>query len=289
MEVNKKIKNLGTVIKCHSCGSGKIVSEYYKTNNKFNADEGYLPICKKCLSTMFSKLIKLYEKDIRKAFMHLCMMMDFEINQDAFDKNIDKENPEISILAYFDHITRTAGRRKITSMNEESIHSIIELSKGLKLENNDYEMIIESFEVTPEMYKLWGKSYTKEEIYFLEEQFEEIKETHSGKTPMEFNWYRDYAVMELNKRKAQDAGEHKEYMAYNKAQSSLMKEAGLNPSKNDMAESDSALAGMMAKALENEAPIGEVSEDFNDVDKIEEYMNTLYCPPLARSIGGVLK
>lgn len=284
-----RAKKLDTIIKCNSCESDKIVIEFYKTNNKFISNNGYFPVCKKCLKERYDDLIKLYDGDYMEALIHLTLNMDFPFDLNEAERVIDEDSPTNTLEDYFNSMIRSFGRKSTKTNTEDNITNIKEY-RNKDEENIDvFDDVLKNFKITKDVYRRWGTGYTKEELFLLEETYNELVDTYGGTLPTEKSLYKDYALNEIRKKQALDDEKDDVYMKYQKAQSTLMSDARLKPTQDRSADSDDVLVGMFIKNIEENKPIPEVDEKFKDVDGIRKIINEEFIGTLSRSIGGVIK
>ena len=108
-----------------------------------------------------------------------------------------------------DGIMNKVGRKGAFSNKKDTVESITKLMERGGLMSAGIDDEISKFKVTKDVIKRWGEKYDKADLYFLENQYNELLDTFSGTTPIEKNLYMHYSLNELAIRKAREAGDQK--------------------------------------------------------------------------------
>lgn len=264
------------------CGDKKISLEFFKTDSKLMNNGGYIPICKSCLVKWYRTLIKRYNENYIQALIHLCIALDLPYSSQLVDKVINIDNPSSTLLVYIEELYKLPDRKR--SDSEESIKDISMVESAVTSESLNNPLIKE-FAVTPDVLTRWGSKFSKEDYFTLENKFNEVLEYYGGTAPTEIDLYKDYAINELLKSKAVEAGDTDEARKLQQAQSKLMNDAKLTPKKATDANNDSVLVGMFIKGIEEYRPIMEQKDKYKDVDKMEKE-NEYRIAQLKRSTSG---
>lgn len=272
------------LIECTSCKTDKIDKEFIAYNSELN-NSGHLPICRRCLKERFKKLNNLYN-DVYMALFHLCLNLDFTFDYYYAKEIMDERVAAECVVKYFVDIS-SKGNPYPNGTTADNF--MLENLKSLNAESGTRMMDLNpdryNFTITEEMKHRWGSKRNLEDIYFLENTYNDLVESYGASLPTERNLYRDYALGELNLRKAEESGDTDLYMKLRKSQSVLMGDAMLKPSKDNTLSKDEQLIGVIARLIEDERPVAEAHESWKDVDGIGKIINEEYKNQLVKSVG----
>lgn len=278
------MKDKGNLIRCPSCEKEKVEKEFIKYHSELS-NTGRLPLCRKCIKERFVKLKELHNNTFMALF-HLCMNFNFPFDYRYAREVIDERISAECVVKYFSDMSAKMGLSPSgTTISKELVENIKDMNEDVDtsyIKINDED---DNIKLTQEVYNRWGRHREKEDIYFLESLYSELVESYGASLPTEKNLYRDYAIGELNTRKAEENGQNDLYMKLRKSQSALMADAKLKPSKLNTLEKDEQLIGMIARMIEDERPVAEVSDRFKDVDGIKKIIDEEYTGQLINSIG----
>ena len=241
--------------------------EFFKSFSIWHAD-GRLPICKSCLKGYVEG-----KEEVVVAVKEVMRTLDKPFKLVVWEQAISSKKDTLG--EYFRLIN-------LNSKHENYDDSI----SGSILEEGEYvgDDAEDSFRVTEEMIKYWGKSYSRWEYEFLEE--DHIKIMTSFECPdygMEMIM-KDICFINLDvekKRQEKSSNSGSEITKLIKSRSDLMNSANMNPIQSTGAEgNDQITFGTLIKKWENERPVPKFLED-----EMKEYIDTFMVGHLAKMEG----
>lgn len=157
--------------KCPSCGEN-----YTKLNTNFPASQSelyagwdyYLPICRKCLDSLYNHYTEVYGNDEDAAIRRICEKYDiyYSVSLLNASRKITKSRSRIHTYVSRSNLTQYAGKTFDTTLDEERNDSVIESV-------DDIEEIVE-YKLTPKMIKFWGSGYDAKIYPTLQGYYDEL-------------------------------------------------------------------------------------------------------------------
>lgn len=257
-------------------------SPLWKGNN------GYLPFCRSCCITLFNSLVDFYSGNEEHAMKHICATFDWYYSPMAYSMTLAQMHHGGSVITLYPSKANTRqvimnGTTYLDTVRDdnkenETIDSISEiLSPDIQAEDED------SFVVTKEMIKSWGKGYTAEDYEFLEEQYADWCAKNVCNTKSQEEIYRNICMAQLNVRSAMRTGG--KVSDAQKGLQDLMSSAAILPRQTaENVLADTQTFGTLLKKYEETDPIPEPADEWKDVDGIRRYMNTWFRGGLAKAL-----
>lgn len=121
---------------CTRCHRRFSTNSFYKTYSELQTDNGYMPICKKCLYNLFLQFLKKYEGDTKKAWKRLCMLFDIYYSDNLFN-SCDSDNLETIIGNYMKRLNMNQYKNKTfeDTMAEGFIFDSSDVQKKIYIQN----------------------------------------------------------------------------------------------------------------------------------------------------------
>lgn len=274
-----------TLLNCCKCEKDKFVEDFYNFNSFTNKD-GFLMVCKRCIKEIYEGLFDIYN-DCFFSLIHLCVVLNIPFDLTLAKKTMDINTPSESVLIYFNSLSKKVGKKEVDCINKDSINDIMKYNRENNLENLDLESYMKDFKITSDIIVRWGDTYDKKELYFLEKEYKTLIDYYGIGSPTQLQLFKDYAIGNLKMTQCLNIGDDDGYMKYRKAQSTLLKDAGLKPKEKEEINEDELLVGLIAKKIEETKPIALKDSKYNDVDDIGKIIKEEYVNQLGRCIGKI--
>ena len=271
--------------RCTACGEDKrpAIDFYLSRSKLYKFNDGRMPVCKECLSSLFKELNAKYSDEV-KALYHLCMLFDIYFDRDLVEKSSANNNfsDEDNLLkSYMKNVNSLNQYKFKDSMSSDCIvldDSLLE-SKKEEVEINNKTL----FEVTDKMEVRWGASLPIEDYMFLESKYKEFTDVYECRTPAQRLIFEQIAKCLLRGEKALKKDNDVAFEKMNNMVSKLMTDGNIKPIQEaSVAEDDTATWGKWINLIEQERPIGEPCEQFKDVDKISTYITKWFTRQMQR-------
>ena len=276
---------------CTACGEDKrpAIDFYLSRSKLYKFNDGRMPICKECLSSLFKELNAKYSDEV-KALYHLCMLFDIYFDRDLVEKSSANNNfsDEDNLLkSYMKNVNSLNQYKFKDSMSSDCIVLDDSLLENKKEEVED---IYEEREMTPELKKLclkrWGSGYSDEDYIYLEDNYAEFYEAYAHDTPAERMLLMNITKTLLEGEKSRKSGDKKGYENMLKLVSSMLTDAAIKPSqKKTMGDEVGECFGVFIENLEKNEPVNEAIDDFADVDNIGKLIDRQFVKNFAKVFG----
>lgn len=138
-------------------------------------------------------------------------------------------------------------------------------------------------EITEEMIARWGAGMAKDDYYVLEVSYKSLCKIKEPATTLEETRYVQNVMLKSTLDEALRSGDHKAITPLKKAYGTDLKELGLDV--DALSKEDTRTLGTRIQEWERNAPIPEMSAEFEDVDGIKEYVNKYFVIPMKRVFG----
>lgn len=277
--------------RCTACGEDKrpAIDFYLSRSKLYKFNDGRMPICKECLSSLFKELSAKYSDEV-KALYHLCMLFDIYFERDLVEKSSANNNfsDEDNLLkSYMKNVNSLNQYKFKDSMSSDCIVLDDSLLENKKEEVED---IYEEREMTPELKKLclkrWGSGYSDEDYIYLEDNYAEFYEAYAHDTPAERMLLMNITKTLLEGEKSRKSGDKKGYENMLKLVSSMLTDAAIKPSqKKTMGDEVGECFGVFIENLEKNEPVNEAIDDFADVDNIGKLIDRQFVKNFAKVFG----
>lgn len=277
---------------CTACGEDKrpAIDFYLSRSKLYKFNDGRMPICKECLSSLFKELNAKYSDEV-KALYHLCMLFDIYFDRDLVEKSSANNNfsDEDNLLkSYMKNVNSLNQYKFKDSMSSDCI--VLDDSLIKEEKENIEEDIYEEREMTPELKKLclkrWGSGYSDEDYLYLEDNYAEFYEAYAHDTPAERMLLMNITKTLLEGEKSRKSGDKKGYENMLKLVSSMLTDAAIKPSqKKTMGDEVGECFGVFIENLEKNEPVNEAIDEFADVDNIGKLIDRQFVKNFAKVFG----
>lgn len=256
-----------------SCNNKKGVlkkGDFYISTNPVFFKNGRMHVCKACIKE-FCYVDGVFSIE---RFKNILMLLDLPFLNKEFESALADKGETIGVYIknlYLNH------KGKVANDSDSGLGN---------LSNKNSE--INDFEVTKEMFRVWGRGKTPEDYEWLEETYKEWTTKYKSDTLSEQKTFRFLTLKELEIMKGREEGKNvdKQEETYRK----FMSDANVVP-RDATASMDSEKQNVFSlwiKEVEKYKP-AEYFEDksiYEDFDGIKEYLNRFVYRPLKNLLTG---
>lgn len=214
---------------CANCKKEKAVTYGFYTTDSPMFPDGYLPFCKDCLVEMVDEndLDSLHRilRQIDKPFIKRL----WEAAKESNFNTVKKYMTMINSMKDFKHL-------KYDDSDHVDVQEKKSLERNYDEVDNQYEKIIDEFEVTPELIRRWGRQENKEAYMRLEGFYNDLTEQFDIKAPQDREQAKRLAKLNLAIDRAFENGDSKEIRDLTDTYNKILASSGL--SAKDRKESD---------------------------------------------------
>lgn len=272
------------IIMCPMCGDFKDREKGFYVDNRYIT--GRQPICKECLLKMAEQRKK--DKDVpnetKESVQKVLQILDKPYDDDFYEKcikgamdGVREKNRNSPFATYITSILALPQWRNKTYADSDFGGSVeaTELSEAELIEN---EAILKKAR------ERFGRDYNNADLLFLEREYEDWVARNPCETKSQETLYERISFTKLKINKAEKEG--KDTTALDKNLQELMASNQIKPSQNNSNTlTDAKTFGQLIEKWENEKPIPEPSEEFQDVDKIGLFIDVFFKGHLAKMMG----
>ncbi|WP_025912060.1 hypothetical protein [Priestia flexa] len=258
---------------CMKCEKVKTKSHFYKSMSEWHGDSTF-PYCKHCVKGLVNL-------DDEYAIHTFLIQLDRPFLSDLWEKAVNDDKETLGrYLAFFN-----VGGDKNKRYKDGEIYGIVnnEVSHSDNPESVTQIKVSENFKVSPEMKKKWGESWNDGDIHYLEDFYDEYKNTYSTDTPAQRNLYRNIAIIHLQAEKQLTDGHLKQYKELMELSSKLHNDGNIKPVQSTGANEDKGLStyGLWIKEVEREEPCEffENKKIYEDADDLKKYLDKWFVRP----------
>lgn len=289
----KMAKDQSDSIQCTMCGKVALnkqsrTTKFLRSNSIMHRGVGgFLPVCKVCVEQMFLAYARALG-DRKAAARRMCMKLDLYWNEETWDnyelKQLEKTNNPLKFGGYVNIVTmfHYRGYTFDATLDEEEAFRDAQMLLGVMGEEMG-----EDSDVTPEQIRLWGAGFDALFYTELDQKYaywtEDIDTDTMDKATETL--IRQICMQEVILSRDAAAGKSTEKTA--RLIDSLLGSLNLKPvqkEKNKPAPETEELGeatektpfGEWIRQIEEDRPIPEPTDEFKDVDKLKEYIETWF-------------
>ena len=263
--------------KCSMCGEEKVLNDFYKSYSILfeGSEENRMCICKECVLDYIDRRMKIHNNE-HKALIEVCNRLDIYCDLVLFNSLCEKKKDKENVFrTYFTKVNSLMQYRGLTFEDSPD-------------KNTENEKLKENDKTNEDMIKFWGRSYTFEELNFLEEHYAEWEKYNDCEKFSVKKMIKMICEKELEIEKAKLQGKSTEKLE--KAYLNLLESSSLTPkTMSALNETDSAkIYGLWIKDIEKYRP-AEYFEDkelYKDYDGLLDYLQRFVFRPLKNLLTG---
>lgn len=284
MAVKKvKRKNKAQEFYCRHCGEMLPEYDFLVTHDKYLDKNGYMSVCKKSLSEIFSREYTRHGS-VDIAILSMCRMFNMAYEQSAVDsakKQMNSKGMDIDkIFGIYKAKLVIALRQKVTD-GADDVDMTYRDNPQVIMGSNPDDNHEDSFTDYTELELFWGTT-NHEDIEFLEREFANFKQTHATDSYAEIVLLREVCrkILQIDK----DTKANLPTDASVKQLMEIMKNLAISPNQANIANTGRAMDvfGMWIKDIETLTPAEWVEDKsiYADVDDLESYFQRYIVSPL---------
>jgi len=289
------------------------MANYYKTYSALYNDNGYLPLCKRCLGELFESYIEKYG-DIKKALKRICMAYDLYYSDTLFDTILEKysSNPGKFLGSYIKNLNLNQYRdktfddvlqdeKRVFFFDESVTTRVVEIIKEVPSDKTDNQVspidLINNEKVneSPQEEKKpsaqdinrWGDGLEYADYATLNTHYKLLKNANPNVDSNQEVFIIDLCYTNMLKLKALREGRIDDYNKMSESYRKSFKQAGLKTVKDTSANEDSTL-GITIADMEQFTPAEYYRNKklYKDFDGIGKYFVDTVLRPLRNLMHG---
>ena len=248
----------------------------------YAANNGYLPICKTCLSELYLYYCDTLDSPIEAA-RRICMEFDIYFDKDIITNVLATSTKDVAITTYIGRVVTSSGRNK--SYDDTLKEDIEEIERRNALENPEDKEAREA-EILKRGREMWGIDLTVSDYEFLNNEFEDWNTSCvvDGKTRESL--VKDLCVIKLQQNKALAVEDVDTYNKLSTQYQKTLTTAELTPKQvSDAERATEKPMGVMIAMFENDRPIPEPDPEWKDVDGIMKLILVFFIGHLCKMLG----
>jgi hypothetical protein len=266
----KTVKTELVHLTCSYCGKSKAEREFYQSTSVFHSGTQKIPYCKECLKVMayddngnvniqrFQKMLK----EIDKPYLHDILIASY--NEAKKTASVFKD----VVGTYFKNINSLNAYKDLTwgdSIFEPQVDiqptGEIEFNGELYISadttKSTSESKLDKFVANDELKDKWGYGYTKEEYFYFEKKYNQLKNNYTQKTAMHTEALLNYIRYRVKEEIATSQGNVGEAKSWGGLAKEAATAAKINPSQLSKADLSDGLSTFseLSQAVEKEVDI----------------------------------
>ena len=261
--------------RCGKCGKPFQQRYFYKTNSSILSNNGFMPICKDCVSERYELFVMEYH-DSKKAMQRMCMALDIYYSDAVYAMCNDKDGV-VSISQYIQktNMVQHKGKTFETSL-EEGFYFTGDGGIGLGLAEDDGEP-----QVNPKLIEKWGSGFNYEDYDVLEKHYNYLKASNPRGDNNQEIFIIDLCYTKMQQLKAVKEGRIDDYNKLTESYRKSFSQAGLKAVK-ETTDAEDFKFGVTAETIEKYTPAEYYKNKnlFKDHDNIGDYFTRFVLRPL---------
>lgn len=258
--------------KCTQCGSEKYLTrDFYKSSSKMNSDTNRMNICKNCVQDKYDYYLTKYSGDAELALKHTCLNLDSYFSEPLF---IECGKTDGNFLGeYFRKLNVEKATRDKTSADNSVLS-----------EESNKMISVDDTLVNQEVVDFWGEGFSANTYGKLERRYKKYSEHYPNKRLQEQEIIKQLCELSVMKEECRINGKTADYDKISTQIRKTMEDLNVLP-KQSADDEDQLTLGKIIKMIEEEEPIPETNEEFDDVNKIEFVMEKYFIKPFKQVLG----
>ncbi len=257
-------------ITCTCCGKSKAQEDFYTSRSYINKHTGRSSLCKECIWDYVTTEDNGYDYN---KMLDMLQMIDRPFIQDLLTSSIDEA---------------AKGNKNVFKIYMKNLGMVQNIDK--RWQDSDFKGYVkpsgDETEVNPESLEIvrkWGRGYTESDIEYLENFYNEYKNTYATDTPVQVNLYKNIAKIHLQAEKELAENSTKNFKDLMELSSKLHNDGNIKPIQSTGANDDKGLStyGLWIKTIAQDEPC-EYFENkplYEDYDKLKKYWEDWFVRP----------
>lgn len=270
----------GKLFYCHKCNQYKLSDAFY---NDERFASGLYPTCIKCTldeATDYDKKTDV-RSDNREKTKNVFQKMDLFFSDDLYNRCLkiieEKTGERNRSTAYQQMLVMVKTLPQYANKSWKDSEFVLD-------GNSDDETINENSRIVKSGKKRFGKNYTADEIYWLENEYQDWIARYSCESKAQENLFKILCQQELERENIRKNGGNTKDI--DKSLQDTMNSLGIKPSQSNMeALADNLSFGQLLEQWEKEKPVPEPQGEFKDPDRVGTYIDVFFKGHLAKMMG----
>jgi hypothetical protein len=270
---------------CRKCCKTKPVGEFYLATDKLLDTNGYLSICKECVSDIYVGFYN-SEHSLDRAIYRVCQALNIIYIEEAVGAvrtqlgNQERLEDDKKIFGIYK--TKIVAAMKGVGIATMQKTAVMDFTFQPDASIPEYSQEEHNFEGSEGVMERWGDQYSADDYRFLEQEFANFKHTHKADTYAEVVLLKEVCYKLLDIKKKRELGTSTS--APTKELQELMKSLAISPNATNQASGGKSLEcfGKWIEEIENFKPAEYFADKdiYKDVDNIEAYGEKYITTPL---------
>lgn len=269
---------------CQLCKKPFNQRNFYKSNSKISAYNGYLTTCKDCINEKYELYTQEYHSS-KKAIQRICMAYDIYYSEKIYEKCAEKEE-NVTFSKYiqktnmFQHIGKTFDN----SLEEGFYFTGCVDAMDIGLVQTDGDPVI-----NPKLIEKWGNGFSSSDYDELEKHYSFLKSSNPKCDNNQEIFIIDLCYTKMQQIKAVKEGRIDDYNKLTESYRKSFTQAGLKTIQEVDIGSDDCW-GEWVRRVENYTPSEYYKNKslFRDFDNIGEYFRRFVLRPLRNLMHGTI-
>lgn len=270
-----------TVFYCTACGKSfaKQATNFLKTQSPlFAGNNGYAPICKKCIEKYYNNLVDFFSGNEEKAMDRCASLLDLYYNDKIFTDTGKISADRSRVLAY----PSKANLPQYHAKGKTYVDTIADRANNIIESPDDIDKIKEEgrSNITKTMFERWGQ-VSPEDIVALEEHYKMLKKQNPNCDNNQEIFIKDLCYIKILQMKAFRDNSSSDFEKHTKLYRETFKQSGLKIVQEDDGSGDNTI-GINAELISQYTP-EEFYKDkklYKDFDGLGEYFERFVTRPL---------
>lgn len=265
--------------RCDKCRSADLRSaDFYKSNSALYSNNGYMPVCKGCLSQIYNRYLASFQ-DTRKAIKRVCMAYDLYYNDSITDACIRNAKPKTPRIGDYMKKLNMSQYRGKTFDNTLEEGFLFDLDENIEFPEDKETQPITTI---PEAVRArWGAGLSDDDYKTLEEHYRYLKKANPDFDSNQEIFIMDLCQIKMQQTRAMMSGRTDDYIKLTESYRKTFSQAGLKTTP-DVVESNNETWGTWINMISKYTP-EEYYKDktlYKDFDGIGEYIKRFMLRPL---------
>lgn len=268
--------------KCSCCGAGFVAQKrnFQQTNSPlFQANDGYLPWCKKCTDAFYKKLVELYSGNQIHAIEHFCQIADwvYEFNPLVVSESYDgwKDRSRISYYAAKKNLNVGNRQTYIDTLKNNYTTGLSNVITDIKQTKSD-EVSISASAV-----ERWGVGFSEQDYQTLDAHYKMLKKNNPNADNNQEIFIKTCCNIWMLMVRALQKGDSKEYASLSEQYAKTFKQAGLKTVEEKDSSNDATFCMTLGLISDYTPEEFYLDKDlYKDNDNIGEYIERHILRPM---------
>lgn len=277
--------------RCVCCGKDYKVQKSnfpYSRSPLFTGNNGYAPVCKRCVEKYYDQLVDFFTGNEEKAIERVCQIMDWYYLDDIWASTRKISADRSRVGAY----PSKMGLPQWAKQGSTYLDTIRDRASAVVQSYDEFEDMQDQGEtgITKRQIKQWGVGFEESEYKLLDEHYKSLKDSIDTNDIVQDTLARDLCEIKVQQVRARNKGDVDTFQKLTKLYQDTLKSANLKVRTGDMASLNDAEAcwGNFIRDVERFCP-AEYYQDkqlYKDADGFREYLERFVLRPVRNFFAG---